>query len=125
MKPKIILLTIISTLTGIFLFIVTIECYLCVKNGCASDSKLIFFLSPIVLITIGIIRMVISQKTDLNFIYRVQEIIYSILLFPLTFVNSTDLSMTLGIIISIISFSAIILFGVNAIKKRKQLIDSW
>ena len=72
------------------------------RTGCANDSKMTFILFPFLFMIAGIIRILISIKTTLNLLYRIQDFLCGLLIFIPLFVNDARDSMTLGTIMCLI-----------------------
>jgi hypothetical protein len=102
MKIKKIILLVLSGLT-LYLSYWTFDiCLGLSRTGCANDSKMIFILTPLMFMIAGIFRILISIKTTVNLLYRIQDLLCGLLIFIPLFVNDARDSMTLGTIMCII-----------------------
>ena len=122
MNTRLIILTSISAITSIIILIVILTCGDNLLDGQIGDSGAIaFYLSPKVLFFIGLIRLLFTIQTSLSIFYRLQELIYSSLLYAVFLIKSDYWELIIGFFISILILIFVAKLGLGIIKKRGDI----
>ena len=121
MNTRLIILTSISAVTSIIILIVILSCGDSLLYGQIGDGAIAFYLSPKVLFFIGLIRLLFTIQTSLSIFYRLQELIYSGLLYAVFLIKSDYWELIIGFFISILILIFVAKLGLGIIKKRGEI----
>ena len=121
MNVRLIILTSISVISSIIILIVILTCGDSLLDGHIGDGAIAFYLSPKVLFFIGLIRLLFTIQTSISIIYRLQELIYSGLLYVVFLIKSDFWELTIGLSISLLMLIFVAKLGLDIIKKRGEI----
>lgn len=103
------ILTTLSLISLVMIISTLSVCRDCINHGCASDQGLVFIATPLGLLFVSLIRILTSLETKLILIYRIQEIVYAILIFVPLYIPDHILSMQIGFYIATFTIIMILL----------------
>ncbi len=121
MKGRSYILSFISFVLIIYLIPYFRQCYQCIDTGCANDSKMIFIITSFVMLIIGVLKLLLTNKQGIRLIYKIYDFVFCIASARVLFIEPTKTSMWWGILLGIIILITNIIVALMFMKNSKHL----
>ncbi len=121
MNIRLIILTSFSVITSVVVLIVILNCGDIINAGYVGDGAIAIHLSPKIIFVIGFFRLLFSIQLDVSNLYKIQELLYSSLLYVILLIDSGMLVSIFTLLFSILILIIVVKQGLGVIEKRDSI----